>query len=335
MVEGRPDSVRRRLIGGAAVAGLTQRSDAVRPLKKANAKDARETLAYLSLAAPALTLPERALPRLARAVARVAALRAAPAPKVEAYRRAVLGPAATPDRQAEIDRGVIESYLLDRFYLLRCHRPGGWRPEARIEGDSRIASALERGSGALLWVMPLRVSDFVTKIALARAGHGVAHLSRFSHPGSNTRYGLARLNPVRTKIESRYVERVVIGRDNRVGGRPTLDVLAERLRANGIVSITVGDSCRHTLTVPLLSGAIRLSTGPAHLAASTGAPLIPISTVAEAPGRFLVDVGAPLDAGGQPPGPDRIEAMSRDFANRLGPFARHWPEQFPWTRFCG
>lgn len=126
----------------------------------------------------------------------------------------------------------------------------------------------------------------------------------------------------------------MIGRDARVNGRPTLEVLADRLAANRLVTITVGTGGRRILAVPFLDGEFRVATGPAHLALVTGAPILPVFTIAEAPGDFTVTIGAPLDAGSAADDPGRIEGLIRDFAGRLEPFAAQWPDQFPWVRFA-
>lgn len=218
---------------------------------------------------------------------------------------------------------------------MRCHRPGSWQPACRIEGGEHIEAALAEGRGALLWVMPFRYSDLISKIALHRNGYDVSHLSRFNHPGSNTRLGCAFVNPVRTSIEGRHLgERLVIGRDVRIDGRATLEVLSDRLAANRLVTITVGTGGRRTLAVPFLDGEFRVATGPAHLALTTGAPILPAFTIAEAPGDFTVTIGAPLDAGAATDDAGRIEGLIRDFAGRLEPFAEQWPDQFPWVRFA-
>ena len=57
-----------------------------------------------------------------------------------------------------------------------------------------------------------RLSQLVSKMALHRAGYGLVHLSRSEHGYSSTIFGMRCLNPLRSRIESRYLaERVVIG----------------------------------------------------------------------------------------------------------------------------
>ena len=58
-----------------------------------------------------------------------------------------------------------------------------------------------------------------------------------------------------------------------------------------------GTGGRRTLAVRFLDGEFRVATGPAHLALTTGAPILPVFTIAEAPGDFEhLDFGVAVQA---------------------------------------
>ncbi|MFL5332275.1 MAG: hypothetical protein ACJ8H8_03645, partial [Geminicoccaceae bacterium] len=79
-----------------------------------------------------------------------------------------------------------------------------------------------------------------------------------------------------------------------------------------------------------LGGELRLATGAPNLALRTGACLLPVLAVREAPGRFLTVIEPPLEP---PPSADRGQALQHlvaGFVARLEQSARHWPGQVHW-----
>jgi lauroyl/myristoyl acyltransferase len=279
-------------------------------------------------------MPERAMSKVAKLLASVLASRLSPAADVQRFQSSVLGEHVTASQLAIINRNWVEAFILDRLLLLRCHGFGGWQPKIDVSGIEVLEASLSTGRGALLWATPFRFNDLVTKMALAQNGYAYKQLSRFSHPGNKSAFGCTFLNPIRVNIENRYLaQRLVIQRDKRVDGRRTLDVLAENLKANDIVTITVGKAGNKTMSVPLLDDRIQLATGPAHLALRTGAPLLPVFTIQTNSDQFQVTIGAPLQVGDYQKESEKIEAILTDYATRLGPFLMKWPEQFSWNRF--
>mgnify|MGYP001817216664 FL=1 len=110
----------------------------------------------------AWTLPENALPGAAEKIAGLIT----PVLKTNTVhdrdRKSLLGPLFNRERAAAIRRATVTHLILERFYLLRCYRPGGWQLSYRISEGEHIEAALVDGHGALLWVMPFRYSDLVT-----------------------------------------------------------------------------------------------------------------------------------------------------------------------------
>ena len=79
------------------------------------------------------------------------------------------------------------------------------------------------------------------------------------------------------------------------GARPPFEVLAERLRENGLVCLMSDrDLTKSGVGVDLFGEPTRLPAGPAKLAMATGAALLPVHSYYE-PDVVVTDIGAPLD----------------------------------------
>ena len=219
----------------------------------------------------------------------------------------------------------------ERLIIFGSYRPRGWAPRIELHGRERLDQALAGGRGAILWVSDFAANSVVAKMALLAAGIGITQLSRPTQGFSRTAFGIRFLNPIRIRLEDRYVkDRVVIERDEE--SREALRRLQSRLRENGVVAIAVGAWARRKLLVPLLSGRITYATGPAHLARLSGAPLLPVFPVRDEDGTFHVHIGPALAV---PITDDQTEYERTllQYAGQLEPFIRRYPGQWlTWTR---
>lgn len=210
--------------------------------------------------------------------------------------------------------------------ILAMTRPGRqWRPPLHLEGGEHLAAALRQGNGAILWI-----SDFVYRLlavpmAIRQAGfRAPVHLSRPEHGFSVSPFGVKVLNPLWCAVEDRFLsERVVIENNDAAAA---LDTLRACLKRNEIVSITVAETGRRTVDVPFLRGRLRLATGPAHLARTTGAPLLPIFAVRSPKGVYEITIGRALPVEDDT-GPPYAAALAA-YAAMLEPFVRHDPDQW-------
>ena len=218
--------------------------------------------------------------------------------------------------------------FVERFQLLRCYRPGGWRPEWRLEGREHIDRAFRNGNGVILWFAPSAYFMIVSKMAIFEAGFGVHYLSRYAHNLTDTLWGARRLNPVRTRIENRYLaERMVIWPGTE---RERFEALTARLSEGRIVGITVYHIARRIQDVPFLDGRLRLATAPAVLSRRLEAPLIPVFTVRDEDGGYTVTVNAPLRAAVTDDQDRAIERVLLQYRDLLVPYALRYPDQFRW-----
>lgn len=274
----------------------------------------------------ACVLPEHALRRLALSAAR--RWRVERMARLLPRAAALVGSRTLAAPLAECMEALQCNFVLREFMTLRCWRPGGWRPDLRLEGRDHLDRALVRGQGAILWSGPFVFTGLMSKIALHQAGVAVSHLSRYRHGFSPTRLGGRILNPLVTKVEARFLaERLVIGRRSWAG---ELRQLKRRLAENRVVSITISRLGERTVDVPFLNGQLRLATGAPTLARRTGASLLPMLTVAERPGRYVTIIEEPLEAPQELDERTAITRLTEQYAQRLEPHVLCWPDQFWW-----
>lgn len=157
------------------------------------------------------------------------------------------------------------------------------RVQERVEGHHHIETALAVGRGVVL---------------------ALPHSGNWDIAGvwlTNT-YGRFATVAERLKPESLY-QRFVDYRESlgfevlplTGGARPPAEVLADRLRANGLVCLMSDrDLTRSGVQVEFFGEATRLPGGPARLACETGAALLPVHTWFENDGWGL-RMHAPLD----------------------------------------
>ena len=210
--------------------------------------------------------------------------------------------------------------------FLRDYRPGGWKPAIQLVGREHVEAALGRGSGAILWIGNFVFRDLIPKMAFHRAGYAVSHLSHPRHGFSATHFAMRTLNHIRTFRADRYLgERVMISLDGHVGA---MRVLHRRLRANGVVSITVGRRALQPATVAFMDGRITVATGALDLARATKAALLPVFPVRNEAGLLTVAVAPALDVPQTLSRRAATEAALRQYAGLLETHVLKYPDQW-------
>ena len=148
-------------------------------------------------------VPESLWLPLTRATGRVEALLGVPRSRawpIDHQLEAVLGCSA---RALALERA--SSCHAARLYCLREYLPGRHGVPVRLDGIEQLAGALAAGAGAVLWVSRFAWSSLISKIGLQQAGFSVSHLSRRGHPFGDSAFRERWLNPVWTRIETRFV----------------------------------------------------------------------------------------------------------------------------------
>ena len=202
--------------------------------------------------------------------------------------------------------------------------PGGWNARFDIAGRESLDQALGRSRGAVLWFSPF-AGAFLAMIK-ALEPYSLTQLSTPSHPFSPTWFGMRWLNPIRVRVENRYLARrvrVVYG-----NARPALDVLAQILRDNGVVSIMAIGSGRQSHAYPFLGGVLRLALGAPRLACETGAALVPVFARADDSGGYRVELGPDLMPTGALPLEQALPAITARYVELLQPIVAADPAKW-------
>jgi len=211
---------------------------------------------------------------------------------------------------------------------------GGWSPQLHLTGREHLDAARRAGRGAVLWVAHFGFASLAAKMALARAGYEVHHVSRPEHGFSKSRFGIRVLNPLRVATELRYLKgRVIIDRNN-----PAASMVEARqiLKQNAFVSITAGSwEGQLIATAPLGAGQCDLATGAPRLANLADAPLIPVFVVKdESGGGFTVTVEPPIALSGGRDKNALVAAATDEFMRRHVPYLTSHPYQWrEWEKF--
>lgn len=234
----------------------------------------------------------------------------------------LLGPAAIA---AKLEANRIEH----SFQYFRDYRPGGWRIPNAVEGLEHLAEAQASGRGVVLWMAHFVFHGLAAKKLLSEAGFQVHHVSRPEHGFSKTAFGIRVLNPLRVRVEDRYLASRILIREtarSAIGER-----IRKLLRDGQMVSITAGAwEGRRIAHVPFLGGHYPLATGAPALAHAEGARLIPVFCWrGDAPdGRLTLRVDPPID---MPANADRRQAIDhalREFVERHDSVVRAAPTEW-------
>jgi lauroyl/myristoyl acyltransferase len=196
-----------------------------------------------------------------------------------------------------------------------------WHPQINVFGADRIFQSLRSGNGVVLWITPFAHSDLISKMGLAQEGILANHLSRPSHGFSYTRFGIATLNKLRTRVEDRYIQRRIL--IDYGSEKSAMLEMQHELGNNQIVSITVGARARRPAIVDIGSARCRIAVGAIILSQKTGAALLPVFPVADDCGGFDVTIEAAIDTQGV-----KIETALQSYAAMLAKYAgerpTHW-----------
>lgn len=289
-----------------------------RPGKRAIASldDVVTAATLLGLTPIALLLPRRMRSSFARAVARAhITFRGSQAHRLEG----AVANLEAPKTAKEVELAFLSGVYHDIILTLREHVPGRRHPKINLRGREHIP----RGRGAVVWSPSATFSGLVSKKALNAAGVPLVSLRSAAHPYSGTRLGMSILNPVRTRVENRYLTDSVSLFERR--GSRALRELSSHLDRGRVVVIAANGAEGEPVEAPFLGGTLKLALGAPTLALLQDVPLLPLFTIPREDGDFEVVVEPPLDPGSHGSTRDRASAMARRYTELLETYVRKYP----------
>lgn len=273
------------------------------------------------LVVPAWVLPQKHWTFLTNLLARVHALLRSRHNQEIVSALTRLDPAREPQT---LRRQFMNMTYRELMQLLREYRPGGWSPDAVLEGREHLDAASRLGKGVILWTYSCQVGDILFKKILYENNIQVTHLRAYNHPYSSSRLGLRGLNPIRTRIEDRYLAGTVwLYPDS---GSKAIRQLRQVLNDGGVVSVTAVGGGENSIEAPFLGGTLRLGPGPITLTRLTGAPVLPLFLEVFGHESYKVTIQPPLVL---PAGADRkaLNAVAgAEYGERLGAVVKRSPE---------
>jgi KDO2-lipid IV(A) lauroyltransferase len=112
------------------------------------------------------------------------------------------------------------------------------------------------------------------------------------------------------------------------GARSALSVLTERLQAGGGVCLVADrDLSRQGIDVQFFGASARMPAGPAMLAATTGAPLLPVGTWFSDDGGWGLQIRPPIELTGKRLG-DRVRGATQLLADEFAGFISAHPSDW-------
>lgn len=203
-----------------------------------------------------------------------------------------------------------------------------WTPDIEMQGLEHLEAARHAGHGAVLWIAHFSFNSLAAKMAFAKAGFEVFHVSRPEHGFTKSRFGVRFLNPIRTGAELKYAAgRIVIDRGNPAA---SMNEARRLLHQGKFVSITAG-AWQGELLVKARIGeaALEMASGAPRLARIAGAPLLPVFVLRDdSTGKFHVTVERPIDLSRHQDKAELIQSAAQDFANRHLPYLHSRPHQW-------
>jgi KDO2-lipid IV(A) lauroyltransferase len=213
-----------------------------------------------------------------------------------------VAPADVPEDLIRASLASYARYWREAFRLPSMdHRVLAHKLDEAAVGGEHVAAALDAGRGAIL---------------------ALPHSGNWDMAGvwlTNT-YGRFATVAERLKPESLY-KRFLDYRESlgfevlplTGGARPPFEVLAERLRGNGLVCLMSDrDLTKSGVGVDLFGEPTRLPAGPAKLAMATGAALLPVHSYYE-PDVTVTAISAPLDTSS-----GDVTAVTQTLADQFG-----------------
>jgi KDO2-lipid IV(A) lauroyltransferase len=164
-----------------------------------------------------------------------------------------------------------------------------------VDGLEHLRGALAAGRGAVVWECPLG-NRSLGRLALSAEGFHVTVVHGPKHGGSSSCLGQRVIRRLHRAAAARLPVEVV---DIDLNSAAYIELLMDRLCRNGVVCINgFGRLGRRPVALDFLGQKRYFATGPASLAITTGAALIPAFCHRDSSGRRHLTLERPCPVGG-------------------------------------
>ena len=244
---------------------------------------------------------------------------------------AALGSHLTSGELRHLTRSLLRNSWREReiywLRLLACERDALSRIRAlvAVDGIEHLREALAAGQGAVIWESPLG-NRSLGRLALAAAGLHVTVVHGPHHGGSSSRLGQNLVRKLHRAAGARLPVEVV---DIAEHCTSYLGLLMDRLRKNGLICLNgFGRMGRNSVPLDFLGQRRAFATGPASLAISTGAALIPAFCYRDSAGRHRLTLERQRPAAAGESVAILQEKVLRSCLESLEVYVRRHPDQW-------
>jgi len=200
-----------------------------------------------------------------------------------------------------------------------------------LTGEHHLKEALEQGSGAVLWLASLVHSELIIHKCLYWADLPAHFLSSREHGfQSPTKFGQSFLNPIKSRMETRYLSERHVMSEGKVG--EAIRAMIDQLHDNGIISIMAVNTGRRVGKTELLGGSLCLAKGAPNIAITNHAPLLPLFAVRKNNGNFEVNIKPPLKIISSD-----VEKAEQEMIDQFGNYLEDYLKEYPehWRGWFG
>jgi lauroyl/myristoyl acyltransferase len=250
---------------------------------------------------------------------------------VQARFSAALGSHLPDEELRHMTRALFQNSWLEReiyWFRFLASEPDALsriRDLVTVDGFEHLREALAAGKGAVVWECPLG-NRSLGRLALAAAGFRVTVVHGPCHGGSSSRLGQHVVRRLYRAAEARLPVEVV---DIVEHSTAYIVRIMDRLRKNGLVCINgFGRLGRRSVALDFLGQTRHFAAGPASLAISTGAALIPAFCYRDSAGRHHLTLERQCPIGGGESIGALQEKVVRSWVGQLEAYVLRYPDQW-------
>jgi KDO2-lipid IV(A) lauroyltransferase len=239
----------------------------------------------------------------------------------------------TKERRRTIVQSAFYQFWLEAFSISSPSFANTGRVQEEVRGLEHLRQALDHGKGAILWESGYFGRKFLAKQILQRNGFTTCQVYNENHAGGF--YTPCPASWIRRRVIKGFFDK----RERRSVAEilnlplweplPVMRALFARLKQNHIICVA-GDGTLgwNMLEKAFLGGARAFSTGMISLSRVSGAPVLPLFCVQEAPDRIAVIIEPPIEIDSKLDRESASELWIDRYIGLLESYIRKYPGQY-------